>query len=99
MGKRILVTGSQGTGKTSIAEDILKREYNKHESIYVGHFMGYGQKDILNVPRHEKKGLLKFRKISGPLADEWLITTSAITSFFFENFLISDQFPSLLSIL
>ena len=31
-GKRILVTGSQGTGKTSIAEDILRREYNKHKS-------------------------------------------------------------------
>ncbi len=30
-GKRILVTGSQGTGKTSIAEDILRREYNKHK--------------------------------------------------------------------
>ena len=31
-GKRILVTGSQGTGKTSIAEDILRRECNKHNS-------------------------------------------------------------------
>ena len=31
-GKRILVTGSQGTGKTSIAEDILKREYEKDNS-------------------------------------------------------------------
>ncbi len=31
-GKRILVTGSQGTGKTSIAEDILKREYEKNKS-------------------------------------------------------------------
>ena len=31
-GKRILVTGSQGTGKTSIAEDILRREYNKNKS-------------------------------------------------------------------
>ena len=30
-GKRILVTGSQGTGKTSIAEDILK-EYEKNKS-------------------------------------------------------------------
>ena len=34
------------------------------ESIYIGHFMGYGQKDILEVPRHEKTGLLIFRKIS-----------------------------------
>tara|TARA_B100000989_G_scaffold282562_1_gene247722 strand:+ start:582 stop:2426 length:1845 start_codon:yes stop_codon:yes gene_type:complete len=31
-GKRILITGSQGTGKTSIAEDILKREYEKNKS-------------------------------------------------------------------
>ena len=30
--KRILITGSQGTGKTSIAEDILKREYIKKNS-------------------------------------------------------------------
>ena len=34
------------------------------ESIYIGHFMGYGQKDILKVPRHEKTGLLIFRKLS-----------------------------------
>ena len=34
------------------------------ESIYIGHFMGYSQTDILKVPRHEKTGLLKFRKIS-----------------------------------
>ena len=34
------------------------------ESIYVGHFMGYGTKEILGVPRHEKAGLLIFRKIS-----------------------------------
>ena len=31
-GKRILITGSQGTGKTSIAEDILKREFEKNKS-------------------------------------------------------------------
>ena len=48
------------------------------ESIYVGHFMGYGQKDILNVPRHEKKGLLKFRKISGGVLLAILIVSSVI---------------------
>ena len=34
------------------------------ESIYIGHFMGYGQKDILKIPMDEKTGLLIFRKIS-----------------------------------
>ena len=34
------------------------------ESIYIGHFMGYSQTDILKVPRHEKTGLLIFRKLS-----------------------------------
>ena len=48
------------------------------ESIYIGHFMGYGQRDILNVPRHEKKGLLKFRKISGGVLLIILIVSSAI---------------------
>ena len=48
------------------------------ESIYIGHFMGYGQKDILNVPRHEKKGLLKFRKISGGVLLTILIVSSVI---------------------
>ena len=48
------------------------------ESIYIGHFMGYGQKDILNVPRHEKKGLLKFRKISGGVLSTILIVSSVI---------------------
>ena len=31
-GKRILVTGSQGTGKSSIAEEVLKRESEKNNS-------------------------------------------------------------------
>ena len=34
------------------------------ESIYIGHVMGYGQKDILKVAKEEKTGLLKFRRIS-----------------------------------
>ena len=48
------------------------------ESIYIGHFMGYGQRDILNVPRHEKKGLSKFRKISGGVLLTILIVSSVI---------------------
>ena len=34
------------------------------ESIYIGHFMGYGQKEILNAQMDEKIKLLAFRKIS-----------------------------------
>ena len=34
------------------------------ESIYIGHVMGYGQKEIIKVPKEEKTGLLKFRRIS-----------------------------------
>ncbi|MDC0046859.1 hypothetical protein OAJ20_04445 [Candidatus Pelagibacter sp.] len=48
------------------------------ESIYIGQFMGYSKKDILNVPRHEKKGLLKFRKISGGVLLTILIVSSVI---------------------
>ena len=33
------------------------------ESIYIGHVMGYGQKEIIKVPKEEKTGLLKFRRI------------------------------------
>ena len=52
------------------------------ESIYVGHFMGYDQKDILKVPRHEKTGLLKFRKISWVILLIILII-SALTGYFY----------------
>ena len=52
------------------------------ESIYVGQFMGYGQKDILKVPRHEKTGLLKFRKISWVILLIILII-SALTGYFY----------------
>ena len=34
------------------------------ESIYIGHFMKHGTKEILGIPIHEKTGLLIFRKIS-----------------------------------
>ena len=52
------------------------------ESIYVGHFMGYGQKDILNVPRHEKAGLLIFRKISWVILLIILIISALIGYFY-----------------
>ena len=51
------------------------------ESIYIGHFMGYGQRDILNVPRHEKKGLLKFRNISGVIL-LLILSASTIVGYF-----------------
>ena len=37
-GKRILVTGSQGTGKTSIAEDILKENIIKISKNFISKF-------------------------------------------------------------
>ena len=52
------------------------------ESIYIGHFMGYGQKDILKVPRDEKTGLLIFRKISWIILLLILIISSSIGYFY-----------------
>ena len=52
------------------------------ESIYIGHFMGYGQRDILKIPRDEKTGLLKFRKISWVILLIILII-SALTGYFY----------------
>ena len=52
------------------------------ESIYIGHFMGYGQKDILKIPRDEKTGLLKFRRISWMILLIILII-SALTGYFY----------------
>ena len=52
------------------------------ESIYVGHFMGYGQKDILKVPRHEKAGLLIFRRISWIILLIILIVSALIGYFY-----------------
>ena len=52
------------------------------ESIYVGHFMGYGQKDILNVPKHEKAGLLIFRRISWIILLIILIVSALIGYFY-----------------
>ena len=52
------------------------------ESIYIGNFMGYGQKDILKVPRDEKTGLLIFRKISWIILLLILIISSSIGYFY-----------------
>ena len=52
------------------------------ESIYVGHFMGYDQKDILKVPRDEKTGLLKFRRISWIILLIILITSTLLGYFY-----------------
>ena len=52
------------------------------ESTYIGQFMGYGSEDILKVPRHEKKGLLKFRKISGGALLTILIVSTVIGYFY-----------------
>jgi hypothetical protein len=52
------------------------------ESIYIGNFMGYGQKDILKVPRDEKTGLLIFRKISWIILLLILIISASIGYFY-----------------
>ena len=51
------------------------------ESVYIGHFMGYGIYDILKVPQEKKLSLIRFRKIS------WVVLLlillfSSITGFF-----------------
>ena len=52
------------------------------ESIYIGHFLGYGQKDILKVPRHKINGLLIFRKISWIILILILIISASIGYFY-----------------
>ena len=52
------------------------------ESIYIGNFMGYGQEDILKVPRDEKTGLLIFRKISWIILLLILIISASIGYFY-----------------
>ena len=52
------------------------------ESIYIGHFMGYGQRDILKIPRDEKTGLLKFRRISWIILLIILITSTLLGYFY-----------------
>ena len=52
------------------------------ESIYIGHFMGYGTKEILKIPRDEKTGLLKFRRISWIILLIILITSTLLGYFY-----------------
>ena len=52
------------------------------ESIYIGHFMGFGQYDIIKVPRDEKIGLMKFRKIS------WIVLLLILIFSVFVGYLI-----------
>ena len=52
------------------------------ESIYIGHFMGYGQRDILKIPKDEKTGLLKFRRISWIILLIILITSTLLGYFY-----------------
>ena len=52
------------------------------ESIYIGHFMGFGQYDIIKVPRDEKIGLMKFRKIS------WIVLLLILILSVFVGYLI-----------
>ena len=52
------------------------------ESIYIGHFMGLGQREILIAPRSKKLNLIKYRKIS------WLflfliLATSSLAGYFY----------------
>jgi hypothetical protein len=44
--------------------------------------MGYSQEEILKVPRHEKKGLLTFRKISKVVLLIILIVSALIGYFY-----------------
>ena len=52
------------------------------ESIYIGHFMGFGQYDIIKVPRDEKIGLMQFRKIS------WIVLLMILIGSVFMGYLI-----------
>ena len=51
------------------------------ESVYIGHFMGYEKKEIIKISPSEKKGLLKFRNISGVILLLILIASTLIGYF------------------
>ena len=51
------------------------------ESVYIGHFMGYEKKEIIKISPSEKKGLLKFRNISGVVL-LLILTVSIVTGYF-----------------
>ena len=51
------------------------------ESVYIGHFMGYEKKEIIKISPSEKKGLLKFRNISGFIL-LLILTASTLVGYF-----------------
>ena len=51
------------------------------ESVYIGHFMGYEKKEIIKISQSEKKGLLKFRNISGVIL-LLILTASTLVGYF-----------------
>ena len=51
------------------------------ESVYIGHFMGYEKKEIIKISPSEKKGLLKFRNISGVIL-LLILSASTVVGYF-----------------
>ena len=51
------------------------------ESVYIGHFMGYEKKEIIKISPSEKRGLLKFRNISGVIL-LLILTASTLVGYF-----------------
>ena len=51
------------------------------ESVYIGHFMGYEKKEIIKISPSEKRGLLKFRNISGVILLFILIASTLVGYF------------------
>ena len=51
------------------------------ESVYIGHFLGYEKKEIIKISPSEKKGLLKFRNISGVIL-LLILTASTLVGYF-----------------
>ena len=53
-----------------------------YESVYIGHFLGYEKREIIKISFSEKKGLLKFRQISGVVLLIILIVSTLIGYFY-----------------
>ena len=52
------------------------------ESVYIGHFMGYEKKEIIKISPSEKKGLLKYRNVSGVILLS-ILTVSTVIGYFY----------------
>jgi len=52
------------------------------ESVYIGHLLGYEKKEIIKISQSEKKGLLKFRNISGVFLLFILIVSTFVGYFY-----------------